>query len=316
MDRPHEIQHTDWHRTHEYLLRQLGDEAQLLSNMHMKAHEYYNQRNRKYQLPVIIFSVLSGSGNFISTNFDDEDQQRHMILAIGALSIITSIISSVSQFLKLSEFSEAHRTASLHWQKYYTNLRFTLLQRRKDRSMLPAYINDIYSEYQRLREISPIIPKPIRSKLKRKRKRLGKMSIPVTVGGIRRTEVWDEERERVFRESHIPSFDETDSISTAEEGGAENDAARAASHASYSSFTNAHRSPTSFRFPPPPFTQHYYPSEDEPTAVPTAMPSAMPSAAPAPAPTTPTSITSTLTVPDQQAQQNNSAAAPFRESAV
>ncbi len=140
------------------------------------------------------------------------------------------------------------------------------------------------------------------------------MSIPVTVGGIRRTEIWDEERERVFRESHIPSFDETDSISTAEEGDAGNDdSARAASHASYSSFTNAHRSPTSFRFPPPPFTSHYYPSEEEPTAVPTAAPAPT---APAPAPTTPTSITSTLTVPDQQAQQNNSAAAPFRESAV
>ena len=253
MDRQHDLQHTDWHRTHEYLLRQLGDEAQLLSNMHMKAHEYYSARNRKYQLPVIIFSVISGSGNFISTNFDDEDDQKHMILAIGALSIVTSIISSVSQFLKLSEYSEAHRTASLHWQKYYTNLRFTLLQRRKDRSMLPAYINDIYAEYQRLREISPVIPKIIRSKLKKKRRKLGKMSIPTSVGGLRRTEVWDEERARVFRESHImPSFDDTESVSTEEHHHHHDDVSP---HASFTDDVH-HRSPTSFRFfpshmPPP-----------------------------------------------------------------
>ena len=61
--------------------------------------EHYSKRNLKYQLPVIILSVLSGSGNFIASNFPE--YEKWLIIGIGGMSMFTSIISSISQFLKI-----------------------------------------------------------------------------------------------------------------------------------------------------------------------------------------------------------------------
>ena len=60
---------------------------------------------------------MCGSGNFVSTSFPDN--QDMIILGVGVLSIFTSIISSVAQYLKLAEKSEAHRIAFVSWEKFY-----------------------------------------------------------------------------------------------------------------------------------------------------------------------------------------------------
>jgi len=55
-----------WHESNEVFFKQLGDESQLQAICHMNSHEYYSTRSRHYQLPIIILSVICGSGNFVS----------------------------------------------------------------------------------------------------------------------------------------------------------------------------------------------------------------------------------------------------------
>ena len=183
-----------WNRPLETLLRELADESQILASLHQKSHEYFAAKNKKYQLPIIILSVISGSGNFVSNSFPDE--QEVIILGIGVLSICTSIISSVSQYLKLSEYSEAHRIASVSWEKFYQTIRFQLIRRRQDRTDLSEYMTMVTNEYQRMKETSPIIPKDMRKSIKKKRKRLGNMWLPFLAGGgLRQTEMWCSHRD-------------------------------------------------------------------------------------------------------------------------
>ena len=59
---------------------------------------------------------MCGSGNFVSTSFPEN--QDTIILGVGVLSIITSIISSIAQYLKLAEKSEAHRIAYVSWKNF------------------------------------------------------------------------------------------------------------------------------------------------------------------------------------------------------
>jgi hypothetical protein len=146
-----------WHSSIEEILRDLGNEAQIKAKLHRKGYRYFHHRNLKYQLPVIVLSVISGSGNFVSAQFPDA--QVYIILFIGLLSIITSIISSVSQFLKLSQLSESHRIAYLSWEKFYSNIKIQLRFKQEDRIEVKDYIRVIVSEYDRLNEISPVIPK-------------------------------------------------------------------------------------------------------------------------------------------------------------
>tara|TARA_Y100001972_G_C7600743_1_gene301043 strand:- start:353 stop:1087 length:735 start_codon:yes stop_codon:yes gene_type:complete len=163
----------------------------------MNSHEYYSTRSRHYQLPIIILSVICGSGNFVSTSFPDN--QDNIILGVGVLSIITSIISSVAQYLKLAEKSEAHRIASVSWEKFYNNIRFQLSKRREEREDIQNYILSTTGEYQRLQEISPLLPTEIVSKFRsRSRKIVSHMNVPVALRDIKPTSWWNDDKNNLI----------------------------------------------------------------------------------------------------------------------
>ena len=186
-----------WHRSNEVFFKQLGDESQLQAICHMNSHEYYSTRSRHYQLPIIILSVICGSGNFVSTSFPEN--QDTIILGVGVLSIVTSIISSVAQYLKLAEKSEAHRIASVSWEKFYNNIRFQLSKRKEERDEIQNYILSTTSEYQRLQEISPLLPKEIVSKFRSKsRKVVSHMNVPVALRDIKPTSWWNDDKNNLI----------------------------------------------------------------------------------------------------------------------
>ena len=172
----------DWDDSVEKILSELGDEAQINAYLHKKAHEYYTIQNIKYQLPIIILSAVSGTGNFISSNFPA--YQQIIVLAVGGLSIFTSIISSVAQFLKVSQLSESHRMSYLSWEKFHSNIKFQLKKKRGIRENLKEFLSVVVPEYQRLKEISANIPKHICDNVKRNKKNFKNMQVPYLLNGF------------------------------------------------------------------------------------------------------------------------------------
>ena len=183
-----------WHESNEVFFKALGDEAQLQALCHMKSHEEFSNRSRGYQLPIIILSVMCGSGNFVSTSFPEN--QDTIILGVGVLSIITSIISSIAQYLKLAEKSEAHRIAYVSWEKFYNNIRFQLSKRREEREELHNYMSAVTNEYQRLQEISPLLPDKITKSILWNKKKVIKqgMNVPVSLRNVKPTGWWDDNK--------------------------------------------------------------------------------------------------------------------------
>jgi hypothetical protein len=171
-----------WDESVENIMCELGDEAQINAYLHKKAHEYYTTQNLKYQLPIIILSAVSGTGNFISSYFPAYSEI--IILSVGGVSIITSIISSVAQFLKVSQLGESHRISYLSWEKYHSTIKFQLNKRRNKRENIKDFLNSIIPEYQRLKEISASIPKHISDNVKRNKKNLKDMIIPYMLNGF------------------------------------------------------------------------------------------------------------------------------------
>ena len=201
-----------WHESNEVFFKQLGDEAQLQALCHMKSHEEFSNRSRGYQLPIIILSVMCGSGNFVSTSFPEN--QDTIILGVGVLSIITSIISSVAQYLKLAEKSEAHRIAYVSWEKFYNNIRFQLSKRREEREELHNYMSAVTNEYQRLQEISPLLPDKITKNILWNKKKVIKqgMNVPVSLRNVKPTGWWDEEKGdlTIHQLDNTLSYDDSD----------------------------------------------------------------------------------------------------------
>lgn len=177
-----------WDESLEKIFSELGDEAQINAYLHKKAAEYYTKQNIKYQLPIIVLTALSGSGNFISANFPA--YSNILILAIGGVSIFTSIISSVAQFLKVSQLSESHRISYLSWEKFHSTIKFQVNRRKDARDNIRDFLSLVIPEYQRLKEISADIPRHIMEMVKRDKKKLGKMYVPYMLNGFHPVTPW------------------------------------------------------------------------------------------------------------------------------
>ncbi len=176
----------DWHESHELVLVELSEEAQISAHLHKRAYEHYSRRNVQFQMPVIVLSVLSGSANFISSSSKFADYQPYIVLGVGGVSILTSIISSVSQFLKLGEFAEGHRIAYSSWEKYYARVSIQLKLKRENRDPANDFTSTAQAEYLRLKEMSPDVPTHIATNVRRKNKAtLRNLHAPVEVTGFR-----------------------------------------------------------------------------------------------------------------------------------
>ena len=177
-----DIKPTEWDDSFEKICGNLVDEAQINTFLHLKSHRYYSKWSRLFQIPIILFSAIVGSANFASDNFGD--QKENVILAVGGLSILISIISSIAQYLKLAELKENHRISSFHWEKFFTKLKVQLMLKRDSRRRLPDFYDDVMTEYHRLKEISPIFQKKIAASAK-KNKGYQHLTVPFYLNGFR-----------------------------------------------------------------------------------------------------------------------------------
>ena len=125
--------------------------------MHNKSREIYQRKNAMYTIPVIVISTITGTANFAQDRFSDAIKE-YVVITIGTLSLIAGIITTVSQFLKISEINEGHRVAMLSWGKFSRNLESELSRHPLDRISASELIKISKEEYNRLIEISPFIP--------------------------------------------------------------------------------------------------------------------------------------------------------------
>ena len=177
-----DIKPTKWDDDFEKICTNLADEAQINTFLHIRSHRYYSKWSRCFQIPIILLSAIGGSANFASDNFGS--QKNNVILAVGGISIIISVISSIAQYLKLAELKESHRISSFHWEKFFNKIKVQLMLKRESRRRLPDFYDDLINEYQRLKEISPIFQRKIESSAKKK-KGYEHLNVPFYLNGFR-----------------------------------------------------------------------------------------------------------------------------------
>ena len=152
-----------WKEEEEKIIQEWADKAQCYQWMHSRCREIYQSKNACYTIPVIIISTVTGTANFAQDRFSDKVKE-YVVMSIGTLSIIAGIITTVYQFLKISELNEGHRVAAVSWGKFYNNLKTTGSLHPLDRIPSNEAIKIYKDEYDRLIEVSPlIIPKVLSS---------------------------------------------------------------------------------------------------------------------------------------------------------
>jgi hypothetical protein len=101
-------------------------------------------------------STLTGTANFAQDRFP-ESAKNYASMAIGAVNIFAGILTTIQQFLKIGELNEAHRVASISWDKFYRNIKVELAKSPIERINVDQMIKMCKEEFDRLMETSPVI---------------------------------------------------------------------------------------------------------------------------------------------------------------
>ena len=146
----------EWSEQYEKILIEWADKAICYRWLHLESHRNYSFRNRWFTIPVIIMSTLTGTANFAQERVP-VDIQPYYQLIVGSVNILAGIITTIQQFLKITEFNESHRVSSISWDKFYRNIKLELAKSRLER--IPPYqmLKISKEEFDRLMETSPSI---------------------------------------------------------------------------------------------------------------------------------------------------------------
>ena len=148
---------SEWSLEHEKILIEWADKAMCYRWLHSKANALYSSLNAWYTIPVIVISTLTGTANFAQTRVPIE-YQNYYAMVVGGFNILGGIISTIQQFLKITQLNEAHRVSGIAWDKFYRNIKIELAKHPSERIHASQMLKMCKEEFDRLMETSPVIP--------------------------------------------------------------------------------------------------------------------------------------------------------------
>jgi len=150
----------EWTTEHEQILIEWADKAMCYRWLHSKSNGLYSSLNAWYTIPVIVISTLTGTANFAQTRVPEE-YQNYFAMVVGGFNILGGIISTIQQFLKITQLNESHRVSSIAWDKFYRNVKIELAKHPSERIQPGQMLKMSKEEFDRLMETSPNIPEKI-----------------------------------------------------------------------------------------------------------------------------------------------------------
>ncbi len=146
------------HRLEEYFA-DTGEKSHCYSWLHKKAEEYYSNRTVIIDLPVIILSTLNGA---VSVGSDSLfGGSAYSSIGVGLVALLTAILSTIGSYFAWARRAEGHRISSLNYAKLYRFLSIEMSLPRDERMSPKDLLKYVKTEYDRLSEISPLIPNHI-----------------------------------------------------------------------------------------------------------------------------------------------------------
>ena len=194
-----------WHKQQEVVLKKWAETASSYRYLHDRSFQKYTSQNMWFAIPVIILSTITGTANFAQASFPDSAKAIAPAI-IGSLNLAAGLITTIAQFLRVSELLEGHRVASVAYGKFSRNITVELSLPVEERTRGGTeFLNNCRSELDKLIEQSPNIPIKILKKFEKKFKdkefmRPDILEISAVEIYIPDDEEQRKEREKIFKE--------------------------------------------------------------------------------------------------------------------
>ena len=192
-----------WSENLEKFFASTGEKANCLSWIHKRSEEIYAHRRTFIDLPIVVISSVTGFCSVgSSTMFED---QRMASIILGVCSLLVSVLNTTGSYFGWSKKAEGHRISSIQYARLFRFLKIEMSLPREERMTPLDLLKHTKDQYDRLAEISPLIPPEIIREFNSKFKEYKDISKPSEVNGLESIEIYVRSQMPSIRMKNLPS---------------------------------------------------------------------------------------------------------------
>jgi len=152
-----------WTEEQETLLAKWGDYAACYRWLHDRTEKQLSFANNRITIPVIILSTITGTASVGLNGLvgDSPTAQKYGQITIGLVSLFTGILTTLGNYFRYAQNSEAHKVAAISWGKFNRLITVELAQKPDDRMDSLDFLSICRQDLDRLIEQSPQVPNNI-----------------------------------------------------------------------------------------------------------------------------------------------------------
>jgi hypothetical protein len=173
-----------------------GEKAHCLAWVHKKAESMYSTRKTWIDLPVIVGSGMIAFLNAASPSMFTDAKVASIALGIGSLAV--GVLNTMGSYFGWAKRAEGHRISAIHYSKLFRFITIELALPREERMNPHDFLKYVKDQYDRLQEISPLVPVNIVLEFQKRFKDETEISKPEETNGLEKITIYrraDEEED-------------------------------------------------------------------------------------------------------------------------
>jgi len=208
-----DLHNEEWTPSDESILKEWSDKAICYRWLYEQAYHKYNRKLLWFMIPVIVLSTITGTANFAQDRLPEE-YRGYFAMAVGGLNLFTAILTTVAQFLKVSELKEGFNSALKSWDKFNRAIKLELMKKHSERPNKKELINNAKKDYDKLVDESPILPPDIIILFNDKFKNINpNLILPEICDSLQETKIYKEDPNAKPLEEIVVAIDEEEKFS-------------------------------------------------------------------------------------------------------
>jgi hypothetical protein len=177
-----------WTEMLEEYFASTGEKAHCLSWCHKKAEQLYTTRRTWIDLPVIVISGVTGFLSAGSTSMFSNPTTSS--IALGVASLFVSVLNTAGSYYGWAKRAEGHRISAIHYARLYRFISVELSLPRDERMGPNDFLKYVKDQYDRLQEISPLLPTEVITEFQKKFEKETEISKPEEANGLEKITVY------------------------------------------------------------------------------------------------------------------------------
>ncbi len=158
----------EWSNDVEDFLKGIGERCACMAYLHNEGEKVYSKKAMYIDLPVIIFSTISGSLSLSAERIFGPENEKVASIGCGILSLGVGVLNTINSYFGFARSAENCKQCYIQYSKIYRFICIELKLPRNERVAANDLIRIIQEQYERLSEVGNNVPISVLSKFKKK----------------------------------------------------------------------------------------------------------------------------------------------------